>query len=275
MADAQELIQTVTDMEERARTVPETVKRVADLAAEYQSEVDACLERVGQKKERVSALKAKVDEVLRALQEKAETERQVLEGGVKQVETAVDQAREAVSGALGELEDALEAATDAVSTLKSALAEAGERAEAAQSAAAGDVDGLRGQMASSEPELDLAVGTAMNTTDGVEEEAERAREKVVAGLDALGQRMDEYAEEHVPTRLERAAAAVEDVLEGHGDHLEGVMTALDGGAKEIAKSVESDIEEQVTEAVGQQVERAASSYLELQQAHQRAAEASG
>jgi predicted nucleic acid-binding Zn-ribbon protein len=268
--DAAALIQAVTDMEERARAVPETVLQLSALAASYEAEVAAYLERVGQKKERVAALKGKIDAALDALQAKASDERPLMEGRVKEIESAVSQAREAVDEALDELEGALNATTTSVSKLQSALSDAGERAEDAQGTAGGDLDGLRGQMTSSEGGLDTFVATATNTTDGVEQAAEEARDKVVAGLDALSQRMEQYAEEHVEERLDRAASAVETMLGEHREHVDGVLEGLDTGAREIGQDVVNAIEEKVEGRLSALVENAAESYLTLQEAHDQA-----
>ena len=115
----------------------------------------------------------------------------------------------------------------------------------------------------------------MNTTDGAEQAAGEARDTVVAGLDALAERMLEYAEHHVGTRLDRAAAAVEEMFEEHSQQVQEMLGAVDSGAKDIAKEIVEDIEEQVTDRVSALVEHAAGTYLALEQAHDQAAESSG
>ena len=160
MSEAAELVQVVTEMEERARAVPESVGRMAALAGAYHAKVQAYVQRLDAKRQRVEALQAQVDGALQGLQDRASNERPVLEGGIKQVETAVEQARGAIDEALEDLAGALDKAVQAAAALQSELSEAADRTATAQSGAGDALEALRGQLTTSGSELETTVDEA-------------------------------------------------------------------------------------------------------------------
>ncbi|MET0555580.1 MAG: hypothetical protein ABW221_21240 [Vicinamibacteria bacterium] len=267
MASGEELIQTVVEMEERARTVPPSVARAQQLAEAYLGEVEGYVERLAGRRERVDALQAQVDGVLRAFQEVAERERPILEGGMKQVENEVEAAREAIDTALDGLGRALDAAAQAAAALRGGLAEAGERTASARSEAGGALTQLRGQLTASESDLGTFVDAAVNVTDGVESEAEEAQQEVTAGLKQLQSTLVEYSGQHVPERVDRASAAFEKLVEEHAGDLATAVEALDDGGEQTAVEVKAVFAEQIAEPVGRYARALAKSVGSVEKAY--------